>query len=251
MDFTSKVVIITGASSEIGATTAKHLASQNAILSLVGRDEERLRQVADSCAAARGIIPLIVKVDLTEEGSCEEVVSRTVATFGRLDVLINCAGKIELDSLLDENIDCMDELFQSNLKVPFKLTHLSIPHLIKTKGNVVNLRSAQKLARHGFLSFSIIDTALEKFTQAAAFDVASTGVRINAVCIALTNTPVLNNINSNEDKKQVHQMIKRNYNVDVMRPDEVAKMIAFVASSVCPNINGANIFLDGCANFKF
>ncbi|CAG9790024.1 unnamed protein product [Diatraea saccharalis] len=251
MDFTSKVVIVTGVSSEIGVAIAKLLALHNAVLSLVDSDEDKLKEVAEFCAAAKGIIPLIVKADLTQDKSCEEVVHRTVGTFGRLDVLINCAGKIVYSSLFEENIDSFDELFINNLRVPFKLAHLSLPHLVKTKGNVVILRGAQKLARNGFLGYSIMNSAIEKFTQVAAVDVASTGVRVNSVCVALTNS-LSNEVNIvDEDKQFVNQMIIDNHNVNVVQPEEVAKMIAFVASGLCPNVNGANIFLDGGANFKF
>jgi NAD(P)-dependent dehydrogenase (short-subunit alcohol dehydrogenase family) len=253
MDFTGKVVIITGASSGIGASTAKLLAAHNAALTLVGRNEERLNEIALYCSGVKGVSPLTVRVDLTQAGSCEEVINRTVGTFGRIDVLVNCAGKIILSSLFDENIDCFDDLFCINLRVPYKLTHLALPHLVKTKGNVVNLKSAQKLFRQGFLNYSILNSAMEKFTQVAAVDVSSKGVRINAVSISLTdNTSFLKNMNySEEEVNRVYTDLEKDCMIKILKQDEVAKMIVYVASDVCGNINGASIYLDGVASFKY
>lgn len=250
MDFTNKVVIVTGASSGIGAASALLFAKLGARLTLVGRDEERLTNIAVRCKEYKGIEPLSILRDLTERRACDLVVSRTVETFGRIDVLVNSAGNLMLGSLFDHTMDVFDEMFDIILKVPYKLTHLCLPYLIKSKGNVVNLTVTDyKKVRHGFLPYSVAKCALEKFTKLAAFEVASAGVRINSVNPGVTRTNLLKNLAMSEwEINTAYQGLTNACNIKILEPEEVAKMVVFVASGTCPSINGAEMCIDGSAS---
>lgn len=247
MEFANKVVIVTGASSGIGAASAILFARQGAKLSLIGRNEQRLKNVAEKCQQASGIPPLCIRLDLTANGSCATVITRTVAKYDRIDVLVNCAAKFMLGSLFDENIDAFDEMIDINLRVPYKLTHLALPYLVRTKGNIVNLHATKySRVRHGMLPYSISKSGLERFTKAAAIELATEGVRVNAVQPGLTRTNIMSNLAMGEDEmKKSYELLSSK--MKVLEPEEVAKMVVFVASGICPNLNGSDMGLTGAS----
>ncbi|KAF9409782.1 hypothetical protein HW555_010947 [Spodoptera exigua] len=192
MDFKNKVVIVTGASSGIGAASAVLFAKHGAKLTLIGRHEQRLEAVAKKCQEANGITPLCLRLDLTAAGSCAAVITRTIATYDRIDVLVNCAAKMLIGSLFDDNIDTFDEMIDINLQL------------------------------------------------------ATEGVRVNAVQPGLTRTNILANLAMGEDEME-HTYEHLSNKMKILDPEEVAKMVVFVASEVCPNLNGSDIGLTGAS----
>lgn len=248
MDFTNKVVIVTGASSGMGAASALLFAKQGARVTLIGTNPERLANITASCEAAKGNPMLALRLDLTGPDSCETIVSKTLETFGRIDVLVNCAGKMLIGSLLDENIDVYDEIMNLNLRVPYKLTHLCVPHLTKTKGNVVNIIGAMfTRVRHGFLPYAIAKAGLDRFTKSAAIELATQGIRVNSVQPGLTKTNILSNMAIEKDTANIMlDFVARDMPTrKAIEAEEVAKMVVFVASDLCPNLNGAGMGIHG------
>lgn len=249
IDFTGKVVIVTGASSGIGAATAKLFASYGAYLTIVGRNEARLLQVAEACQIARGNRPTCVLVDLTMDNSCEEVVRKTIDNHKKLDILINCAGKVVMTSLFDNTMEMFDDLVALNLRVPYKMTQLCLPHLKKTKGSIVNVYASPMRSRPGFLPFSMVRDALERFTKAAGLELAPEGIRVNGVRPGITRTNFIKNLNIDDDfMDQTYASLSNILpSAVIIEPEEIAKMIVFTASDCCPNLNAANIIVDGAA----
>lgn len=244
IDFTDKVVIITGASSGIGAASAILFAKYGAKLTLIGRNEERL-QAAKS--QREELQPLCIKLDLTESGACERAVTMTVEKYGQIDVLVNSAGTFVLGSLFDNDIDTFDDMIDINLRVPYKMTHTALPHLVKTKGNVINLSATQAYkSRHGFLPITISKSALNQFTKMAAFELAAVGVRVNSVNPGLTRTNILSNLAmTDEEINSTYEELCSDCHMKVIEPEEIAKMVVFVASDVCPNLNGSEVSVNG------
>ncbi|XP_013178544.1 PREDICTED: uncharacterized oxidoreductase TM_0325-like [Papilio xuthus] len=248
MNLKGKVVIITGASSGIGAETAKLFSSHGALVTAVGRDEVRLTQVADICEAFHGNRPLCVRVDLTEDGGCEEVVKKTVETYKKIDVLVNCAGKTIVSSLFENSMETFDDLVSLNLRVPYKLCQLCVPYLKLTKGNVVNVFGNKGVHRPGFLLSAILTSALQSFTVSGARDLSCEGIRMNAVRPGVTRTHYLANFNVDEDLMDLtyNEIAKAQPQV-INEPEDVAKMILFLAGYEHPNLTGNNLCLDGGA----
>ncbi|KAG6439580.1 hypothetical protein O3G_MSEX000893, partial [Manduca sexta] len=217
-------------------------------LTLVGRNEQRLKEVAKKCHAAKGNQPLSLVLDLTQKGSCDAVVARTVVAFQKINVLVNCAGKVTIGSLFDDNINALDEMIDINLRVPYQLTHLAVPYLKQSKGNVVNLTATKYTrVRHGFLGYSIAKAGLEKFTKNAAIELATEGIRVNSVQPGLTRTNILSNLAmSEEDRRGAYERLSNE--MKVIEPEEVAKMVVFVASDTCPNLTGAQMSIDGATS---
>lgn len=245
-DFADKVVIVTGASSGIGAASAILFAKHGAKLTLIGRNEHRLNATSDKCLKASGNKPLCILLELTEKDACERAVKATVDAYGQIDVLVNSAGKLILGSLFDNTIDTFDEMLDINLRVPYKMTHTALPYLVKTKGNVVNIVATQtNKRRHGFLPHTIAKCGLNSFTQMAAFELTAVGVRVNSVNPGCTRTNILSNIMSDDEISTTYEGLRTDCHMKVMEPEEIAKMVVFVASGVCPHLNGAELPMDG------
>ncbi|KAJ0170602.1 hypothetical protein K1T71_013973 [Dendrolimus kikuchii] len=251
IDFTDKVVIVTGASSGIGAEAAVAFASYGATLTLVGRDETRTLHTAQRCVAKNKLVPLWLLLDLSLPGSCETVISKTIEMYGKIDVVVNCAGKIVQSSLYDSSMEAFDEVMNINFRVPYYLSQLALPYLVKTKGNIINIGSSMsKRFRPGFLPYIISKAALETMTKHAAPELVSEGVRINTISPGMTRTNILANFNRKNRMQQLtYEDLAMNMpNGQILEPTEVALLICLAASDVFPSLNGSELLLDGGAS---
>lgn len=180
MSFTGKVVLITGASSGIGADAARHLAELGAKVAAVGRNGTRLNAVLDEIKKSNGGELLPIVADVTKDA--ERIVNETINHFGQLDVLVNSAGFAIFDSVIDANLSEFDRLFDTNVRAVINLTKLCVPHLEKTKGNVVTVSScAGRKPSPNILSYCMSKAAIDQFTKCSALDLASKGIRVNAI----------------------------------------------------------------------
>ncbi|ETN64859.1 short-chain dehydrogenase [Anopheles darlingi] len=182
MDFTGKIVIITGASSGIGAATAKYLTGLGATCVLAARSEENLKSVQRECIAVGKVEPFLVVTDVTRREDCEKLLRLTIAKYGRVDVLVNNAGKGAGGSIEVADLEQFDDILNTNLRSVFTLTKLAVPHLIASRGNVVNVSSvAGTNSFPNALSYCVSKAALDQFTRCTALDLAPKGVRVNSV----------------------------------------------------------------------
>lgn len=249
MNFAGKVVLITGASSGIGAATAKHLASLGASLALAGRNLENLQKVATDCTLNRDQPkPHLVTGELTNEKDTEKILESTINHFGKLDVLVNNAGVLETGSIEATSMEQFDRVMNINMRSIYHLTMLAVPHLIKTQGNVVNVSSVNGIrAFPGVLSYCVSKAAVDQFTRCVALELAPKNVRVNCVNPGVTVTNLHKRGGMNEEQYQ--QFLQRCKETHALgRPgeaSEVAKTIAFLASDHASNITGASVPVDG------
>uniref|UniRef100_A0A182MTJ1 Uncharacterized protein n=1 Tax=Anopheles culicifacies TaxID=139723 RepID=A0A182MTJ1_9DIPT len=190
MDFTGKIVLITGASSGIGASTAKYLTNLGATCVLAARNEVKLAEVRSECVSLGKAEPLTVVTDVTKREDLERLVRLIIAKYGRLDVLVNNAGKGAGGSIEEADLEQFDDILDTNLRSVFALTKLALPHLLAVKGNIVNVSSvAGTNSFHNALSYCVSKSALDQFTRCTALDLASKGVRVNSVnpAVIVTN----------------------------------------------------------------
>ena len=140
-DLKGKVVLITGASSGIGAGTAKKFASLHCKLALSGRNTAALAKIAEECKneGAEEVVSIIT--DLAHPGACCSVVSETVARFKRLDVLVNSAGILISGSTESTSLEDFDECWNINTRAAFILTKAALTPLLETKGSIVHVSS--------------------------------------------------------------------------------------------------------------
>lgn len=135
--------MIIGSSSGIGEESAYRLAELGANVVIHGRDEQRIKSVAEKChKLSGGKRMLSVAADLSSDKDVEYLIDRTIQEFGRLDILVNNAGRGDLSYMCDPNIvELYDKIMQLNVRSVVYLTSLAIPYLEKTKGTIINISS--------------------------------------------------------------------------------------------------------------
>lgn len=245
MSFASKVVLITGASSGIGAATARLLSQRGALLSLSGRKLENLQSVAAECGPAKH---LVVTADVTNTDDTERLIAETVRHYGRLDVLINNAGILETGSIETTNLEQYDRVMNTNIRSIYHLTMLAVPHLIAAKGSIVNVSSVNGIRSFpGVLAYNLSKTAVDQFTRCVALELASKQVRCNSVNPGVTVTNL--HKRGGMDETAYAKFLEHSKSTHALgRPgqvDELAEAIAFLASDAASFITGANLPVDG------
>lgn len=246
MDFNGKVVLITGASSGIGARTAQEFAKLGAQLALVGRNVEKLKETVEKCL--NNSKHLQIQADMCNEKDVEKIINETVAKFNRLDVLVNAAGIIENGSIEDTSLEQFDRLMNTNVRSLYQLTMLSVPELKKTKGNIINISSVCGLrAFPNVLAYNISKSAVDQFTRCVALELASYGVRCNSVNPGVIVTELHKRGGMNEEAyakfldhcKATHALGRAG------EVEEVSDVICFLASDMASFITGVNMPVDG------
>ncbi|XP_033627673.1 3-oxoacyl-[acyl-carrier-protein] reductase FabG-like [Asterias rubens] len=247
MSLAGKVAIVTGASSGIGWATSVLFAKLGAKLSVAGRNESNLDKVAKLCQE-NGSETLVVVGDVTKEDDNKNLIEKTVQKFGKLDILVNCAGIISLGTIETTSMEAYDSMMNANVRAVFHLTSLAVPHLVKTKGNVVNVSSVNGLrAFPGVLAYCMSKAALDQFTKVTALELASQGVRVNSVNpgVIVTNLQKRGGL----DDEAYAKLLERSKTTHALgrpgEPDEAANAIAFLASDASTFITGANLPVDG------
>lgn len=247
MNFTGKVIIVTGASSGIGADAAKHLSKLGGKLCLVGRNEKRLNGVADEIGKSGAIEqPLVILADVTTDA--ERIINESVNHFGKLDILINNAGVFESDNIFNFKATLLDELFNINLRAVAILTSLAVPHLEKTKGNIVNISSVAGMkAMNDNLSYSISKAALDQFTKCVALKLAPKGIRVNSINPGMIKTPTFEkDVRSSDELPEFFENAKKIYPMGrIGEQSDTSAAIAFVASDSASFITGVLLPCDG------
>ncbi|XP_011200676.2 3-oxoacyl-[acyl-carrier-protein] reductase FabG [Bactrocera dorsalis] len=247
MSLAGKVVIVTGASSGIGAATAEAFAKEGSKVVLVGRNIANLKATEVACKAANSKVELLlITADVTVDA--ERIVNSTIEKFGQLDVLVNNAGVGERASILDIEVEQFDRLMNINLRSVFLLTKFATPHLVKTQGNIVNVSSVAGMrSLAGSAVYCTSKAAVDQFTRCIALDLAPMNVRVNAVNPGVIITDIHRRsglseaeyANFLEHSKSTHALGRVGY------AKEVADAIIFLASDSASFITGATLPIDG------
>ncbi|KAG5328721.1 DCXR reductase, partial [Acromyrmex charruanus] len=245
MSFLKKVVLITGASSGIGAETAIHLAQLGASLSITGRNKHNLDKVAEQCGQPK---PLVIIGDLANENDLKNIIDLTIKHYGKLDVLVNNAGIFELGSIETTSLEQYDNIFNINVRSIFQLTALAVPHLIKTKGNIVNISSILGLRPlKNTLAYCMSKAAVDHFTHCVALELGSRQVRVNAINPGVVVTHIFRNSGMNQEQLKIFFEQTKAWHALERNGDasEIAKTIAFLASDDASFITGVTLSVDG------
>lgn len=246
--FAGKVVLVTGASSGIGAATAIQFAKSGAKLSLTGRNKENLLKTARECEAVSSDKPFMTLADITVQSYTEDMLRSTLEHFGKLDVLVNVAGMMELGSIENTSVEQFDRVFNINVKAVYHLTMLAAPHLVRSGGNIVNVCSLTGVRSFpGALSYGMSKAAVDQFTKCVALELAGKHVRVNCVSPGTIVTELHRRAGMDEETYQRH-LEKSKLNHALGRPglpEEVAHAILFLASNSSAFITGVNLPIDG------
>jgi short-subunit dehydrogenase len=181
--FREQVVIVTGASAGIGQSLAYLLAAQGAKVAIAARRADRLEQIAEACRALGGDV-LVIPTDVSDEAQCKNLVEKTIAAFGRLDMLINNAG-MAASALFDEFPDL--HLFKKTVDINFYgtvyCTYYALPYLKQSRGRIVAVSSlGGKAAIPYNTPYCSSKYALHGFFDSLRMELQQTGVSCTVVC---------------------------------------------------------------------
>ena len=239
------VVLITGALTGIGRATAIAFGKDGARLVVAGRRDDAGQQLATELRAL-GAEAEFIRADVRHEDEVRDLVDRTVARFGRLDVAVNnAATEGQVGPITDQTAETYAATFDTNvLGVILSMKHELRVMLPQGSGSIVNVSSAYgSVGAAGASVYVASKHAVEGLTKSAALEVARTGVRVNVVAPGTTDTEMLTRFtNSDENKAALVSTVpvKR-----LATPDEIAQVITFVASANASYMTGASIPVDG------
>lgn len=239
--FKDKVVVVTGAGSGMGAATAQRFSAEGATVVLVGRTEVKLAKVANTLETTNYYIHV---ADISNPQDVERLAKVVLDKFGRVDVLVNNAGVVVQGKVNEASIEDWKKILDIDVSGVFYATRFFIDALKKSKGNIVNVSSVSGLGGDWGMSFyNAAKGAVTNFTRSLAMDHGADGVRVNAVCPSLTLTDMAGDIKDN--KALLAKFAERIPLGRGAEPEEIASVIAFLASDDARFVTGVNLPVDG------
>jgi len=242
--FTGRNALVTGGASGIGRCTALRLADEGATVVAVDVNADALAVVA---AESEGLSGRIVARpgDVSTEAGVRDIVSGALAELGSLDVLANVAGVLSFSHAHEVTIDEWDRLLAVNLTGAFLMCRESIPHLLATKGNIVNLASTASHAGQPWaVAYSATKGGVLAMTRELAVEYAEQGLRCNSVSPGAIDTPITLSFTLPEGANP--KLLRRVTPLGAFgTPEGIAAAIAFIASDEAVHMNGADIRMDG------
>ena len=242
--FDGKVALVTGAASGIGRATCERLASEGARLVCADVQAEALQATVKACAE-HGAEAEASLCDVSDPAQVRATVALAIERFGRLDVLCNIAGILLMQHAHATTLEQWQRILAVNLTGTFLMSVAALPHLLESKGNIVNASSTSALAGLPYgAAYGASKGGVLALTRTFAIEYGKQGLRANAVCPGSITTPMTsrNKLPENPDFK----LIMRAAALDKPRgPETVAGVIAMLASEDGAHINGESIRIDG------
>lgn len=250
MSFKDKVVIVTGASSGIGAATAVSFAGQGANVVLVARNQAKLDNVTSLCFEA-GKKPLVINADVVKEEDAKRVIEETLKAYGKIDVLVNNAGKNTTVTFgSQDTMAALDDVMTLNYRAVVHLTYLALPYLLQSQGNIINVSSiaSTKTFPNGW-AYCPSKAAVDSFTKSLALELGPKGVRVNAVNPGPVKTDIIDNmgIPGSVSDKVWESMKAMTALHRVSETQEVADVILFLASDKARGVTASRWITDNGA----
>lgn len=248
--FEGKAAIVTGAASGIGRAAVVRLVSEGAIALGVDLNESGLAetQAAATAAACHGGRASFAVASVSDESQVAQAVADFVAAEGRLDVLVNMAGILRSSHTTETSLEQFMQLIQVNLVGTFLFCREALPHLLASKGNIVNAASTSVEFGHPYMAaYSASKGGIAAMTHAMAWEYMRRGVRVNAVAPGGIVTPMVQGTRDGfpagiDDNLFTH-LTPLDYRFG--QPENVASVIAMLASADGAHINGEIIRIDG------
>jgi 3-oxoacyl-[acyl-carrier protein] reductase len=239
-----KVALVTGGSRGIGAAIAKRLAQDGAGVAITYARDASAASAVVKAIEQNGGKAIAIQADAADAKAVQGAVEQTVATFGRLDVLVNNAGTAIPKTFEDTTLEEMDRVIDINVRGVFVATQAALKHM-KDGGRIIMIGSAvgERAASPWLVPYSATKGAVKMFTQALSREIGSRGITVNNVQPGPIDTD-LNPASADWAVPQKAATALDRYG----KVDEIASMVAFVAGPESSYITGANLTVDGGMN---
>ena len=245
-EFAGRTALVTGGNTGIGEATAALLSAKGAEVCIVGRDLQRLTDVAERISAA-GATCWSLCADLAVDDDLIRVVDTALDRWARIDVLINNAGIDDNEPFLTATREGWERVMAVNLTAPFRLSQLAARAMIdQGKGVIVNIASINAYGTDGtFASYNASKAALLALTRQAATELAASGIRVNSVSPGWTMTAMAAAALTPDELAAMKTRFDRVPMQRMITPDEVASAVAYLASDSASAITGTDLVVDG------
>jgi L-fucose dehydrogenase len=248
LDLRNKVVLITGGAMGIGAAIVRAVVAEGAAVAIADRCEEPARQLAEELCSAGAKVHVVVG-DLSAEGNCKRAVEETLATFGRIDALVNNAGVNDRVGLEHGSPGEYRASLERNLLHYYDMAHYALAALKETRGAIVSIASKTAVTGQGGTSgYVSAKGAILALTREWAVELLPYGIRVNAVVPAEVMTPLYRSwLDTFPDPEAKLAAIVSRIPLGhrMTTPDEIAAMAVFLISSKAAHITGQHVFVDG------
>jgi NAD(P)-dependent dehydrogenase (short-subunit alcohol dehydrogenase family) len=249
-DLSRKIAIVTGGSKGIGRAIANNFKRNGANVVICSNERDSISKAID--AAPEGGVIKGFEADVANIDDMEMLVSQTVSIFGGVDILVNCAGIQRYGTVVDTTEAVWDEVLNVNLKGIFLASKFAIPEMEKRGGgSIINIASVQAYASQSNVAvYTATKGAILALTRAMALDHADTGIRVNAICPASVDTPMLQWAadlwKGDRTASEMVELWGKAHPIGrIGRPEEIAELAAFLAGDACTFMTGADLKVDG------
>lgn len=247
MDYSGKVVIVTGAGSGMGRSMVGEFVSRGARVAALGRNPAKLEETV--AALSDPAMALAIRADVAVEADVVAAVDRTVAEWGRIDLLVNNAGALGTYTPAHEStLEEWNDVMATNATGPFLMSKYVIPHMLaRGKGGIINIASVSAFsAAAGGSAYTASKHAVVGLTRQLCFEYGAQGIRVNAICPGATMTPMVMSEAYAETAPDWEEAVAavvpaRRW----CRPEEIARMAAFLGSDAADYVHGSTYVVDG------
>ena len=248
-----KRAIVTGANRGIGRCCALVLAREGARVCITARNQELLDKVIGQInqSSCQGHA---IAIDLTTLEGCQMVVNEAVEKFGGVDILVNCAGAAKNGDILELPTELIDDALGLKSYSYLRISQLVVPHMKRNKsGRIINIAGgAGASPARGNIPISLANIAILNMTRALSDAVSGYGILVNTICPGLTNTQRARDLHRERaahEGRDVEEILRELGRIlpagRIAEPEEIANMVAFLASEPCSYLFGSSIYMDG------
>jgi len=232
-NFENKVVLITGGGTGIGKAIAAAFVAEGAKVVISGRRQSVLEETTKEL----GELGDFIVGDVSKKGDPKRIIDETIAKIGQLDILINGAGTGAMGPLSETSDENIESTYRTNVFGPLALTREAIPHLVNTKGNVINITSVMSNGvMPGSAMYAASKAALDHITRCLAAEFGPSGVRVNAVAPGLTATDITAELR--KDEQMVGMFVGQTPMGRLGEPTDIANAVLLLAGSGAGWITG-------------
>lgn len=252
-----KIAIVTGGSKGMGLGIVRHFLDLGASVAFCSNEQASIDEVVADLSQTDKVCVLAVLADVSQVEDMRRLIDETLRRFGGIDILVNSAGIQRYGTVVDTEEQVWDDVFNINVKGIFLAAKYAVPEMEKRGGGaIINIASVQAFAsQSNVAAYTASKGAIVSMTRAMALDHAEAGIRVNAICPASVDTPMLRRSadmwkGDNSAEETLNGWGAAHPVGRVGTVQEIAAVAAFLASDQCKFMTGADLKVDGGALSK-